>query len=249
MSDISTGGEPAVTDPGAPAGVPPVDTFDADPADKQYDRAYVTKLREEAARHRTEAKAAKDAAGRYTPVFEAWDEDDANVLLETIRLAATDPKAGAAQLQEIARILGGDITPTQEAPGGKPQGTALTQEDLDRVLNEREQSQALKAEVANVENEATALGYKKGTAAYFTLLWRTKEEFGFDMNKAHAAMEADKASAVAEYLAGKRAEAEGAAGAGPAGGAAPSAAQPIKTFRNASDSARARVAAMRRGQA
>lgn len=247
MDDIvvtpPAGGEPGLsTDGAAPA--PASDPFDTE-TNTQFDRAYVTKLREEAARHRTEAAAAKKNTERYQSVFSAWGDDDADVLLDVLAEAAQDPKAGAARLKEIAAILAGDIQETTTADAGTPKSTAITQEDLDRLLTEREQAASLKQEVARVESEAEALGYKKGSADYFKLLWMTKETHNFDMGAADKAIKAEKEAAVAEYLAKKAADADGGAGAPPAGGAPPSNSEPITNLKQASASARARIAAMR----
>ncbi len=242
MSDLSTGGAPAEGIVEAPA--PAADPFD-NAETTTFDRKYVESLRSEAAKHRTAAKEAAAARDKYHAVFNKWGDEDSEVLLRVLDAAADDPTSGAEQLREIARVLAGDIQETPSKPAAPAQGTALTQEDLDRVLTEREQAAHLKSEVAAIESEAVSLGYEKGSADYFKLLWLAKEKTNFDLKAAHERIKEEEAAVVAKYLAGKKAEAEGNPGAGPEGGAAPSDARPITNLKEASASARARINAAR----
>lgn len=222
-----------------PAEAPVVDPFD-NAETTTFSRDYVHKLREEAAGHRTSAKAAKEAAERYSNAFGGWDESDADVLLDVLTLAAKDPKEGSKAMAEIAKLLAGDTEETPVAPKGD--APALTQADVERVLNEREQKIRLETAVQDVEKEAVALGYEPGTADYFKLLWLTKEKHKFDMKAAHKAMEDEAEAKYQKYLAKKVADVDTEAGAGPSGGGSFSDAKPVTSIKDASARTRERIA-------
>lgn len=243
--DTGAAAPPAAPEPAAATTVDPFENAEV----QQFDRAYVQKLREEAAGHRTSAKAAKEAAEKYSSAFGGWDPSDAEVLMDVLALAAKDPKEGAKAMQQIASYLAGDIQETATPTSDAPSASVITQEDLDRVLEskltEREQKIRLEAAVEDVTKEAVSLGYEPGSADYFKLLWLTKEKHSFDMQAAHKAMEAEAEAKFQVYLAKKAAMADADAGVGPEGGFVPSAANPIKTIADASERTRARLAALK----
>lgn len=237
VAATSVGGEVPAAPPEPAA--PPTDPFD-NAETQQFDRKYVTGLREEAAKHRTAAKEAAAARDRYAAAFGGWGDEDADVLLEAVAQAAADPAAGAATLRQIADLLAGDIKQTVEKPAEAPKIEALTQADLDKILNDRDEAKALQAEITSVEQEAAKLGYEKGTEGYFRLLWLTAHKTNFDMGEADKQIKAERDAVIAEYLASK---APTGAGAAPSQGSAPSGGQPITNLRQASDSARERLRA------
>lgn len=247
MSDLSQGGAPA--EPTGAAGAPPEAATAVDPFDSAdtttFDRAYVAKLREEAAGHRTRAKAAEEKVTRYSGAFDGWEPADADVLLDIVKLAQTDPKAGAKAMQEVAKILAGDVVETPSAPGGEAVTTTITQADLDRILNERDNKAKLAAAVTDIETEAKALGYKPGTADYVKLLWIAQNETDFDLKGADTVIRKERDDAIKAYLDKRAADADGAAGPGPGAGSSISEARPIKTLKDASAATRARLEAMR----
>ena len=88
---------------------------------KTFDADYVAKLRQEAAKYRTEAKANAEAAKRLTEIEEA-QKTEAQKLAD--RLAEAERKAQAAEL----KALRSDIAQTKGVPAGLLTGS--TEEEL-----------------------------------------------------------------------------------------------------------------------
>src|SRR4051812_36363673 len=98
--------EPEATPPPAPAAPAPAPAVPdgADPYEagvESFDRPYVTKLREENAKRRTEAKA-------YDEVFGETDQETRDYLLKLSQGLLTDPKTTAHELVDIAKQVLGD---------------------------------------------------------------------------------------------------------------------------------------------
>ena len=109
--------EPTI-EPTPPQGEAPT-AQDAEP--KTFDAEYVQKLRQEAAKYRTEAKANADAAQRLAEYEEA-QKTEAQKLAD--RLAAAEQKALAAEL----KALRSDIAQAKGVPAGLLTGS--TEEEL-----------------------------------------------------------------------------------------------------------------------
>lgn len=227
---------------GAAAGSDPFDSPDT----TTFDRAYVTKLREEAASRRTAVKHYEDAFSAYS------DEQRAGWLSVARGLASEDDaaRAEAAEvlLQVAQEVLGADHLGTQtgEKPAGEPdlgEKQFLTEEQLEAKLVEREQAAALQKEIAKVNEEVTALGYKEGTPDYQDLMWRAVNQHNHDIAAAHAARESERQAWIDSYLAEKAGQAGGTPGVPGAGvtGQQPTA---IKDFKQSRASLEARIAAM-----
>ena len=108
------------TTPDAPeAQVEAPAALDAEP--KTFDADYVAKLRQEAAKYRTEAKANADAAKRLAEIEEA-QKTEAQKLAD--RLAQAEAKAQAAEL----KALRSDIAQAKGVPAGLLTGS--TEEEL-----------------------------------------------------------------------------------------------------------------------
>lgn len=225
--------EPAPEAP--PATEPAADAFE-DEAVQQFDRAYVTKLRTEAAGHRTEAKAFKDA-------FSGYSDEERAVFLELATGLAGDPDtrlATAKRFQEIATAVLGNApaaepTPEDDAP--------MTKAQVQAYLAEQEAAKDQDRRVADIKTRATDLGYKVGSASYQTLLFLARENGG-DMDKAHAAIKDEREADFAARIKALADEADGAvvpAGGGPAG----SQTRKVTTIADASDALRERLAALR----
>lgn len=108
------------TTPDAPeAQVEAPAALDAEP--KTFDADYVAKLRQEAAKYRTEAKANAEAAKRLTEIEEA-QKTEAQKLAD--RLAEAERKAQAAEL----KALRSDVAQAKGVPAGLLTGS--TEEEL-----------------------------------------------------------------------------------------------------------------------
>lgn len=116
--------DPTPTEP-QPVPTPPAPPVDAqqppEGEPKTFDADYVRKLREEAARYRTEAKANADAAKRLTEIEEA-QKTEAQKLAD--RLAAAEAKAQAAELKSLRA----EIAATKGVPAALLAGN--TEEEL-----------------------------------------------------------------------------------------------------------------------
>ncbi len=239
MSDISTD---AVTD--APTTAPPESAApEADPFEDakvdSFGRPYVEKLRGEAAKHRTALKPYEEAFGKWTP-------EDRDVLMDIVRTAADDPKKGAELMRQVADLL----SPAEqkalqkeidaaEDPADKP----LTRGEMEKFLAEKETAKQQEAAVEAVTAEVEKLGFPRGSEGHYRVLWLAKHKTNFDVEAAAKQIKDEKDAIISGYLKEKKGDAASHTGPGPSGGAPASEAQPIKTFGDASESARARIRA------
>lgn len=111
--------EPQPTTPVVEPTAPQAPPEDAEP--KTFDADYVAKLRQEAAKYRTEAKANADAAARLAEIEEA-QKTEAQKLAD--RLAEAERKAQAAEL----KALRSDVAQAKGVPAGLLTGG--TEEEL-----------------------------------------------------------------------------------------------------------------------
>lgn len=240
MSDITTDAVTAeMTDPSVQSVPPEVDPFD-DAKVETFDRKYVEKLRGEAAKHRTEKKTYEDA-------FSKWSPEDRAFLLQTVQTAADDPKKGAEVLRQVADLLSPAEQKAlkEELSSGevKPEDVPLTRGEMEKFLAEKETARQQEAAVEAVTAEVEGLGFARGTEGHYRVLWLAKHKTNFDVKAAAEQIKGEKDSIISDYLKTKKGDAESHAGAGPSGGAPVSEAKPIKTFGDASESARARIRA------
>lgn len=218
-----------------PAGSEP-DPFE-NTAVETFDRSYVEKLRNEAAAHRTKAKS-------YEQAFEGWDEGDQQVWLETVQLARLDPKAGAERLRQITELLAGGATPQEAADqvdGKEPE--YLTKEEVDRLLQERDEKAHIDAQVQKIAAKAESLGYEKDSPSYTQLLVLARDVYKGDLDKAHEAIKAERQKVIDDYLAEKAAAADAHIPLR-RGGAPASEIKDIKDFKDSRASLESRLAQM-----
>lgn len=232
--EISTEEAPGV-DEQVDAGTDDASTESAEP--KVYDEAYVKRLRDENAKYRTRAK-------EYEEVYSDLDDEDRATWLELAKAWKTDPRAGAEQMDRIAKA----------ALEQFQQDVAEAEEELDRPLTHREfaemQTKAKQdaedaANVARINSEAEALGYTVGTRAHRTLLMVAAEEVpDGDLKKAHEILEAERLSEIEKFVAKKARDAEDGPTIPPAGnGTTPSGEKQLKTWDDADRAVKARLAA------
>lgn len=200
---------------------------------KTYSADYVKALRDEAAEWRVKAQ-------NYKQPWEGVTEDDQKVWQDVIRTTQRDPKAGAKQMKEIAKFLTGEQE-EQAAAEGRPAPAAVTQKDVERMVEERVQQSTLQQTINQINVEATAMGYTVGTQDYMDLLWVAEHETDADLKKADQAIQDRRQKWVDDYLEKKS---EGGSGwPMPTRGGSAAATQPkdIKTFADAKASMMARL--------
>jgi hypothetical protein len=185
----------AVETPAAPATpetpAAPADDVDAPlPEGDKFERAYVEKLRREAAGYRERAKAAE----RYTSAFDGYEDDAVGEWLRLAQQLKADPKSTAAELSQLVEQINAayaeDVegTPTPEEVQ-TPEGY-LRKEDVERMFQEREQKADLDRRVVQIENDARNLGYEVGSDSYEELLWNASRLPSGSIQEAHAKIEA-----------------------------------------------------------
>lgn len=204
---------------------------------KTYSSDYVKTLRAEAAEARIKAK-------QYSAPWEDVTEDDRKVWEEIIRTTQRDPKAGAEYMKRIAKHLSGEAAAEAAATAAQAaqNSPALTQADVDRIVNERVQASQTQTIIGQINEEAKRLGYEVGTRDYMNLLWIAEHETNTDIEAAHKKIEADKASLVDEYLKKQEAETGRKWPWATRGGSTPAQApKEIKTFADAKEAMLARL--------
>lgn len=241
---------------GAPAEVAthtegtPAPATETDPWDNQevtsFDRAYVTKLREEAASKRTAIKPYEEAFGSYDP-------EEQEIWFQLAKTMQTDPESAAEAMEAIVNGIRGlnqsEIEkPTPETQAAPAKSEFLTQEDLDSALSAREQKLALDREILSLNAEVAGLGYKPGTPEYNDLMWRAANQTNHDVQAAHAARSTEFETAITAYLEGKAKDASGSPRVVSTTGAPTGDASPIKTFADARAATEARLAAAMQGE-
>lgn len=221
---------------GSPAGAaaepPAADPFD-DPANERFDRTYVERLRREAADARVSGKPFKDA-------FDGYQQEEVEALLDLVTTIRQDPRTAAARMAELVDVINQQFQ--EEAPPGE-EPEVVTRAEVERMLAEREQEKSISSAVQSIEQQASELGYKKGSRDYVTLLWTAQNETNYDLKAAHETIKADRQRVIDEYVSGKEKDADGSATRPPGGGAG---SEPRKAgdFKDARARLEARLAAV-----
>lgn len=198
--------------PDAPE-APEVDVDAELPEGETFERAYVEKLRAEAAARRVEAKQFKE---RYQP-FESYSEDDRAVWVQLATLLQQDPDAGAKALIEVGQALIG--TPQEE---NKPVDTApdapaadagpLTPEKVQELITaaltadreERGKVDADRQRQSEVVAKGEAHGFKQGSPEYVMWLNAAANETNGDTDKAADVVKAYQQKIIDDYIAGRQ---------------------------------------------
>lgn len=196
------------------APVADADPFD-DPANEQFDRAYVEKLRKEAGDHRVKVKELSDKWQPWAETLEGFEEDDRQAVLELASALRTNPEAAEQWMKAYLGIDDGEGGAAPEMPkaeGAKPEEAKyLTADDVKRILAEERQAEARQAEVKAISSEAKDLGYEP-EAAKGSSEWRRYAELmavasystDGDLVAAHKQIEAERQRVVSEFLESKK---------------------------------------------
>lgn len=213
-TDPAPATEAAPVDPAPPADPPAaddVDLFEADPTADSFPRAYVERLRSEAAARRTEAKA-------FAEAFEGYSDEDRGTLLDLARTLRTDPASAAEWMRSQAEALlagadpagAGDEEPEAEVDPDAP----LTAAQLERYLADREARREREAAEAkaldDIVSEAKGLGFDPATnrREYLALLDVANNETAGDLAKAAEVLRAERQKVIDDYLAAKARESD-----------------------------------------
>lgn len=202
--------------------------LDDDGADRDtFDRAYVTKLRGEAARYRERSK-------RFMESFEGYEDEAVTEWLTLAKNFREDPATTAKELAELsAQILKQyeDETPDIET-SGEEEDRPLTMSEY-RALRDKENQEAQrKADVARIESDAKALGYDLKSVDYKLLLLTAKEMPDGSLHKAHEQIKANRQAQIDAYIAEKASQSNTVAPAG-SSSVPPSQERQIKTWDDA----------------
>lgn len=213
---------PAAEGTPPPADTAPVD-LDGDLEGDKFDRAYVERLRKEAAGYRSKAKT-------YDDVFSQYEETDRAAFLDLAKMLRENPKAAAEEMSAAAAEILKQYAPAEPPVGDDGEPQYMTRADYDRL----KQEDAVAAETRAIELEARELGYTISAkdTDYRLLLLTAQNETNGDIKGAHERLAARNQAVIDKYLAAKTADAEGYKP--PADSAQiPGSAEPIKSFKDA----------------
>ena len=180
--------------------------------DRQASQAALSAVREEAAKHRIDAREAKarvaELENRYQ-AFEQYDDEDRSTWLSLANGFASDPTTAAQDFRTIANNILGDPTSTPEEKAEAvevlEQTQALTTETVEQTIEAKlaardEMSRQQKA-IADVHTKIEAAGYPQGTVDNFSVLWiaNNDETAGGDLDKAIEIYKAKQQGVVTNY--------------------------------------------------
>jgi len=219
----------------SPEGAPPAETPDvpAEPTsvldrdttglDREASQAALSAVREEAAKHRIEAREAKartaELENRYQ-VFESYDEQDRSTWVSLASDWSTDPNMAAANFRTIANNVLGDPNSTPEEIAvaedildpttPPPTDDMLTSEKVAAMVDEKmlardtaaQQRQAINA----VHQKIGDAGFPQGTVDNFSVLWiaNNDEAAAGDVDKAIEIYKAKQQGTITTYQEGLR---------------------------------------------
>lgn len=183
--------------------------------DREASQAALKATREEAAKHRVEAREAKERVteleNRYQ-VFEQYDEQDRSTWVGLANEWAQNPETAANNFRTIANNVLGDpnATPEQveaaeEILEQTPSTDAVTPETvaalMDEKLTARDQQAQQKAAIENVHAQISEAGYPQGTMENFGVLWIANNDPAAegDVGKAIEIMKAKEQSKITQY--------------------------------------------------
>lgn len=177
---------------------------------KSFDQSYVSKLRAEAAKYRTQAREASERLGQFK-AFDGYDQNDLMVWNELAENWRRDPRLAAETMQTIAINVLGDPNATEADKADAAEimeetAAAETPEDINAIvekkLAEREQHQQMQARVEAIESTLNTAGYEKGTQQYASVLWHATNnpDVKGDISKAIEAQKAYEQSIIDNYV-------------------------------------------------
>lgn len=198
-----------------PTGAPD-DPFDT--GAESFERAYVERIRGEAAEHRTKLKPYEEALGGF-------NDDERQAILDMAKLLGTDPAKAADWMEQVVKGIRGDQPPAPEvapAPVGGDQ--PLTRADLDAIFGQREAAERDRQVMQEVYAELNKVGLDPeskdpvAAAEAIVVMKVAAEVTAGDIAAAHKLVIEDRKQAIIdEFVASKSKDAK-TPGAGPIGG-------------------------------
>lgn len=164
-----------------------------------FDRAYVQKLRSEAARYRERSK-------RYVDSFEGYEEEAVSEWLNLAKNFREDPAGTAKELAELSAQILKNYEQEEQAPAettGEEEDRPLTMSEYRAMRDKENQESQRKADVARIEGDAKALGYDLKSVDYKLLLLTAKESSDGSLQKAHEMIQANRQAQIDAYIAEK----------------------------------------------
>jgi hypothetical protein len=190
-----------------------------------------------------QASAAQREQERYRGQLREWENafgglhpDDQRVVRDVFAMFQTDPVQATLALQQITAELSRSYQEQQNQAAAEP---PLTRSELAAFMAEQQQEAQMAQEVQGVQQEAMALGYQPGTAAYEMFLTYALRNHNGDLQAAYKAAQDAEQKVIDKYLASKQAKAMGSPPISPAGPSGTPSQEGPKTIEEASAGARA----------
>jgi hypothetical protein len=212
-------------------------------------------LRDEAAAGRTKLK-------QYDEAFQGYSEVEIDQFLNVARALTQDPVAAADWFEDVAKNIKQGMTEQQAQQaatetaaaagvGAEPAEKPLTQQDFERLLDEREATRATqKAQedaLQGVYAEMKTLGYDPDTGDGMRVMYLAVNSTNGDLAEADKLVKAEKQAIIDAYLEEKRKDAR-AAGVTPRGASIASGEREIKSLEDAHMAAKMRLSAQQIGR-
>lgn len=172
------------------------------PDGETFDRAYVEKLRDEAARYRVTAREREEALARYDFLNDVPSEGQ-DLLLDMVQRLVADPKGQGAihTLQVLKNLTGDDFDQVLEA-SKSPQ--YLTREEAAKIAeaeaDKREQARIRSEAERQLKAEVEGLGYQDQTPDTGLLFWYANTATEGDLNKAHEEVQKFRQGIIDAYV-------------------------------------------------
>lgn len=218
--------------------------------EKPLDLDRARKLRSEARNLRVRLHETEERWQPWNEITEGFEPDDLEAVQALVRNLRHDPAAAEAMMRRYLGLEAEQPLPEPSAAAeGSEKGQYLTEADLEKLLVEREAKAQRDAEIRQIHDEASKLGYdpkaKPGTAEhekFVRLAYLANHRTDGDIAKAHEALEAEQQAIIDAYVARQKQAANGAPTPPPAGGA-PSSEREINSLQDARRAAMERVGA------
>ncbi len=205
--------------------VEPTSVIDRDTTglDREASQAALSAVREEAAKHRIEAREAKarnaELEARYE-VLESYDEQDRSTWIELATDWSKDPNTAAANFRTIANNVLGDPNATPEAIAvaedildpttPTPTDDTLTSEKVaamfDEKMSARDSEEQRTRAIAEVHQKLAEAGFPQGTMENSSVLWlaNNDEAAAGNLDKAIEIYKSKQQGAITNYQEGLR---------------------------------------------
>ena len=170
---------------------PEIDTSVAEEP-STFSAEYVSELRNEAARYRTEAN-------HYKQAFEGYDDETVDTWLTAIATWKEDPATVAEWMVE----QGSPYLDKNNEEAFDQAEMPLTRNDLQQILAERDNESATDMAVQSVMSEASELGYEPGSSEYIQLLYIANNETEGDLVAAAEVLDQQYTKMIEAYIAEK----------------------------------------------